>query len=89
MSCCNKRRQDIRQPVTPKRSHLRSTSLQNADSDQFIYFQYFGRKGGLAITGPITGRRYRFDRYGAIVVVDLKDRDYLVADRNLRQVSTS
>ena len=50
-----------------------------------IQFEYTGRTALTAI-GPVSGRRYRFDRPGAIVVVDPRDRPSLAAVPNLRAV---
>jgi len=53
---------------------------------QFVVcFEYVGRSGLTAI-GSATGQRYRFDRPGARVVVDPRDRPSLAAVPNLRQV---
>jgi len=49
------------------------------------YFQYLGQTG-LTVRGPRTGKLYRFDRHGAVVAVDLRDRRALAAVSNLRQV---
>jgi hypothetical protein len=38
------------------------------------------------VIGPATGRRYRFDRPGARLEVDLKDRRSLAGVPHLRQV---
>ncbi len=51
-----------------------------------IYFQYMG-KTALRVTGPRSGRRYRFERTGAIVAVDHRDRQALRAVSQLRQVA--
>jgi hypothetical protein len=48
-------------------------------------FEYVGRTG-MTIIGPVSGRRYRFDRPGARVPVDSRDRPSLAAIANLRQV---
>jgi hypothetical protein len=50
-----------------------------------VFFQYVGRTG-LTVVGPVTGRRYRFDRPGARLEVDLKDRSSLAAVPHLRQI---
>jgi hypothetical protein len=53
-----------------------------------VYFQYLG-KTGLTVIGPRTGNRYRFDKPGVIVEVDLMDRLALAIVPNLRQVRNS
>jgi hypothetical protein len=87
MSCCGQNRQrlgdldsnqqmlgffpaDKRTPRTP------SLSL--------VYFEYIGRTG-LTVTGPITGKRYRFQNPGAKIAVDSNDAPSLAAVPNLRQ----
>jgi hypothetical protein len=50
-----------------------------------VFFEYVGRSG-LMVVGPATGRRYRFDRPGARLEVDLKDRRSLAGVPHLRQV---
>ena len=48
-----------------------------------VQFEYVG---GTALTaiGPVSGKRYRFDHPGAILVVDPRDRPALAAVPNLR-----
>jgi hypothetical protein len=50
-----------------------------------VFFEYVGRTG-LTVIGPATGRRYRFERPGARLEVDLKDRRSLAGVPHLRQV---
>jgi hypothetical protein len=50
-----------------------------------ICFEYVGQTALTAIGGA-TGYRYRFDRHGARVIVDPRDRPSLAAVPNLRQV---
>ena len=50
------------------------------------YFQYTGQ-GGIVVTGPATGNRYRFDMNGSIVAVALADRAAVAAVSRLRQVA--
>jgi hypothetical protein len=49
------------------------------------FFQYLGHQG-LTVQAPRTGRRYRFDRAGAIVAVDPRDMQSLALVPSLRQV---
>lgn len=46
-------------------------------------FQYVGSTA-LTVVGPATGRCYRFDRPGATLTVDLRDRATLAGIRSLR-----
>jgi hypothetical protein len=50
-----------------------------------VFFEYVGRTG-LTVVGPVTGRRYRFERPGARLEVDLKDRRSIAAVPHLRQI---
>ena len=51
-------------------------------------FEYIGQTG-LTVAGPVTGRQYRFDRTGARVEVDPRDRPSLAAISVLRQIGHS
>ncbi len=51
------------------------------------YFEYVGPIG-LTAVGACSGARYRFDRTGAVVAVDLSDRRSLLAVPHLRQVTS-
>ena len=48
-------------------------------------FRYDGMTG-LAVVGPITGRKYWFDGPGAEVAVDLRDRASIAKVPNVREV---
>ena len=50
----------------------------------YVYFQYVGRTG-LSVIGPMSGKRYRFDRHGATIPADPRDRRSLAAVPGLRQ----
>ena len=49
-------------------------------------FEYIGRTG-LTVAGPMSGTRYRFDRPGARLEVDLRDREWLMRVPVLRMIS--
>lgn len=49
---------------------------------KFVY----GGNTGLTVVSPITGRRYRFDRPGAQVDVDVRDRSWISFVPKLRAV---
>jgi hypothetical protein len=49
-----------------------------------VFFEYLGNTG-MTVVGPVTGKRYRFDRPGARVEVDLHDRQSLARVPGLRQ----
>jgi hypothetical protein len=50
-----------------------------------VQFEYVGRTA-LTAVGPISGKRYRFDHTGAVIVVDPRDRPGLATVPSLRQV---
>lgn len=50
------------------------------------YFEYVG-KTGLTVVGPVTGRRYRFARPGAVLAVDKRDSSSMAGVPNLRRAS--
>jgi hypothetical protein len=50
-----------------------------------VRFEYVGPTGLTAI-GPITGRRYRFDRHGSRVLVDPRDAASIAALPHLRRI---
>jgi hypothetical protein len=75
MSCCGKKRAQLLQ--TTQTSHVpepgEQTSMQSQpELDTLAYFQYIGRTG-LTVVGRETRKRYRFDKPGAIVAVDIRD----------------
>ena len=48
-------------------------------------FEYTGLTG-LTVSGPVTGRQYRFDRPGSRLEVDPRDRPSIAAIPVLRQI---
>ena len=88
MSCCGGKRSQFHQDLTNQRIieatngavHVRTVS------QVVVYFQYIGPTG-LTVAGPITGKRYRFNRTGATVQVDGRDAASLLAIPNLRRLS--
>lgn len=50
-----------------------------------VQFEYVGRTA-LTAVGPVSGKRYRFDRPGAVIVVDPRDRPGLAAVPSLRAI---
>lgn len=91
MSCCGKQRSQFYETNQTRRT-LDPVGRVAAKPQKIVYcsvyFQYLG-KTGLTVTGPRTGKRYRFDKPGVIVEVDLMDRPALVVVPNLRQVRNS
>jgi hypothetical protein len=68
-------------PGTASPPHPRAQGLRVSR----VFFEYVGRTG-LTVVGSGSGRRYRFDRPGARLEVDLKDRASLAGVPHLRQV---
>jgi hypothetical protein len=51
-----------------------------------VFFEYMGRTA-LSVVGAVTGKHYRFERRGARLEVDLRDRHSLVGIPHLRQLA--
>ncbi len=74
--CCGKNRSQVQaesQGFQFRRSGLTSGQGQQVAQYFGSTFQYLGPTG-LTVIGPVTGRRYRFDRPGSRVDVDPRDR---------------
>lgn len=82
MPCCGSKRQLLSQTLSPSKSKPLS---QPARRHFEVTFEYLG---GTALTaiGPVSGRHYRFERAGARVTVDPRDRPGLAAIPHLRQL---
>ena len=78
MSCCGSQRQFLGSAQVPDR---RRQPLPQAA----IRFEYVGSTG-LTTVGPVTGRRYRFDKPGSRVLVDPRDAPSLAAVPFLRRI---
>jgi hypothetical protein len=52
-----------------------------------VYFEYVGNTG-LTVFGGVTKKKYRFERPGSRIEVDLKDRSSLLTVPNLREVTS-
>jgi hypothetical protein len=89
MSCCGNQRAQLHamSPPEPRPAYPDvPLSTPPAPARRFIIcFEYTGQTG-LTVLGGATGQRYRFDRPGARVVVDPRDRPSLAAVPNLRLV---
>jgi hypothetical protein len=87
MSCCGKKREQIRTGIQSRRVE------QTVRRSQFnsvlpvrpaVVFEYVG-KTALTAIGPVSGRHYRFSGPGAIVEVDPRDSPSLAAVPNIRK----
>ena len=61
-------------------------SSETEAAHPLVYFQFLGREA-VTLVGPISGKRYRFAQYGAVVAVDPRDRRSLEAVRYLTRVT--
>jgi hypothetical protein len=79
MSCCGKGRDQ---------AAMQKKSIQGAraTAPSSVVFEYVGQTA-LSIIGPATRTSYRFDRPGARVMVDTRDRNSLAAVPVLRRVA--
>jgi len=69
MSCCGRKpAAPMPLPAPPSSSPRVGEPVRRASA----FFRYIGRTA-LTVTGPATGRTYRFDRTGAVVGVDVRD----------------
>lgn len=75
MSCCGKARSQVLPAQSKKPAERPATAL----------FEYVGRTR-LAMIGPVTRTSYTFDRPGARVLVDGRDRASLAMIPVLRQI---
>ena len=83
MPCCGKGREQLRnQPV---QAPVVANPVQNATT---LHFEYLG-EAPVTLVSPDTGRHYRFEHKGARVEIDLRDRPWLAAQPNLRQLPNS
>lgn len=88
MPCCGKKRSQVRRKTQTRRAPEpteRTASQPQPEPDSVVYFQYLG-KMGLTVIAPRTRKRYRFDRTGAVIAVDPRDRRALASVSALRQV---
>ncbi|HKQ76131.1 MAG TPA: hypothetical protein VJ810_20725 [Blastocatellia bacterium] len=89
MSCCGKKREQLHLVAQTRQANETAQSVPAQPRPTryaVVYFEYLGATG-LTVLGPVTGNRYRFDRHGARVAVDLRDRLSMAAVPNLRQVT--
>jgi hypothetical protein len=70
-------------PSTPAARHPREAASVRHTS---VFFEYVG-KTGMTVTGPVSGRRYRFDHPGSRVAVEPADKPSLAALPQLRRVA--
>lgn len=69
--CCGKQRQQMQAPAPVNSGKERRGSNNYIKPKRYshAYFQYIG-KTGIIVQGPVSGMRYRFERYGIVTAVD-------------------
>ena len=82
MACCGKNR-----PVPQADASSAGPAMPSSRTPTARYFEYIG-KTGLTVIGPVTGRRYRFERPGAVLAIDERDGPSMVGVPNLRGAPT-
>ena len=87
MSCCGQQR-FVAQTSTSQtsRSAASASSAQSATTPSDPVFEYVGATA-LVVTGPVTGRAYRFDRRGARLVVSRHDAPSVMHVPHLRHIA--
>ena len=90
--CCGKKRAQSRrttqsQRVSKPRNKERIASKSLQESDSPAYFQYVGKESlTVTVRGPGTENRYRFNKPGAVVAVDPRDRRAMATVSTLKNV---
>lgn len=91
MSCCGKARSQAAagRPAAPRGAGNGSGQGRPGQAAQppraAVLFEYLG-ESALTATGPVTGRRYRFERPGARAAIDARDAPALRQVPRLRPV---
>jgi len=94
MSCCgNKRTQflqnqqgsPLNHPEMRPGNYPAVPEQPNSKRYSSIFFEYTG-KTGMTVWGSASGKRYRFDRPGSLVIIDPRDRPSMALVPNLKQV---
>jgi len=91
MSCCGKKREQFSAGPAhrPHNGHpVTYPPISQLPLQSRVFFEYVGRIG-LTVIGPATGKSYRFERSGARVEIDLRDRPGLSVVPNLRQLAAT
>ncbi len=79
MACCGRNR-PVQQAENSSTTHVMPAPRWSSTQ----YFEYHG-KTGLTVLGPITGRRYRFERPGMLLAIDGRDCPSMAGVPNLRR----
>ncbi len=82
MACCGKKRTQF---ATPPRSSSAPVPRAEGVPPARAFLEYTGSTA-LSTRGPVSGRHYRFERPGARLEIDPRDRRSLLAVPHLREV---
>jgi hypothetical protein len=85
MSCCGGNRARAVMPASTSASPSRPAQTVYHQPPSLAVFRYEG-EGSLTVIGPATGRKYWFERNGAELAVDLRDRAAVANVPKVRQV---
>ena len=86
MSCCGKRRTELRTSTPQAAINGRAYVGNRTSPPAKATFTYVGDGAGMTVIGPATGIRYVFHGADARVEIDARDRPMLARLRNLQQV---
>lgn len=87
MCNCLKKTGGAAMMVMPSQPRLAPTLPPARATHDRVTFKYVGHTA-LTVTGPVTGRRYRFERPGALLAVDRRDHGALAVLSQLRLQQT-
>jgi hypothetical protein len=91
MSCCGQQRLRLSEKDSnraPAGSAPTAHWEQRTSPVSLVYFEYIG-KTALTVTGPITGKKYRFPQPGSKTAVDAADALSVATIPVLRQTRSS
>ena len=84
MCCGNKRKQLIKEQQHSNMPVADNTPARMWDD---VPFQYSGQSA-IMVTGLVTGKRYRFNQYGDVEIVDYRDASSMMGINALQKVSS-
>ena len=88
MSCCGRQTSHFAAPAAPRHPASQPPAAPRpVERTRYAqaFFEYTGTTG-LSVTGPVSGKRYRFERTGARLAVDPVDKPALERVPNLRRM---
>ena len=85
MSCCGDRRREFQAPSPAYRPSGPPSQDRRSFRSSVAWFEYTGQTS-MVVVGPVSGKRYVFDRPGARVGVDPVDKPSLASVPRLRVV---